>query len=129
MDKPSDSIRELAKRLLDIEAARSDSPEEQSHTATRVVETLRVSLIRFAGPDGFHALMRRALVLARAEAPELSSVTVNPNGSIEGMDSIGADGGEPAAAAVTAHLLWLLVTFIGEPMTMRLVREAWRELQ
>ena len=33
-------------------------------------------------------------------------------------------GGE-AAVAITAHLLGLLVTFIGEPLTLRLVREAW----
>ena len=35
------------------------------------------------------------------------------------------DGGAEAAVAITAHLLGLLVTFIGEPLTLRLVREAW----
>ena len=128
MEKPSDSIRELARRLLVVEAGRGDSGHASTHEAFRVVETLRVSLTRFAGADGFHALMRRALVLARPEVATLNSVKVNREGSIEGMDAIAADGGE-AAAAVTAHLLWLLVTFIGEPMTMRLVREAWPDAE
>ncbi len=35
------------------------------------------------------------------------------------------NGGVEAAVAITAHLLGLLVTFIGEPLTLRLVREAW----
>ena len=35
--------------------------------------------------------------------------------------TVGAD----AAVAIIAHLLGLLVTFIGEPLTLRLVGEAW----
>lgn len=33
-------------------------------------------------------------------------------------------GGE-AAVAITAHLLGLLVAFIGVPLTVRLLRESW----
>ena len=54
---------------------------------------------------------------------------VREDGSLEGFDAAGcrhaaARGGE-AGAAVVVQLLGLLVTFIGEPLTLRLVRESW----
>ena len=67
-------------------------------------------------------------LLARAEVPALQAVQLQPDGSLEGLDALAADasnGGTEAAVAITAHLLGLLVTFIGEPLTLRLVREAW----
>jgi hypothetical protein len=94
----------------------------------RVFEKLRISLARFAGPDGFASLLRRALVLARAEVPALQSVEAKADGSIEGFERVAAqvgDGGADAAVAIIAHLLGLLVTFVGESLTLRLVRDAW----
>ena len=131
MDTPSPSIRALARRLLAAEAASHSADEPRVHEAIRVCEKLRVSLTRFAGVDGFRSLLRRALALARAEVPALQGVTEKADGSIEGLEKIVADGGNAgvggsdAAVAVTAHLLGLLVTFIGEPLTVCLVREAW----
>ena len=54
---------------------------------------------------------------------------VRADGSLEGFDGAGHDqdagpGGE-AGVVVVAQLLGLLVTFIGEPLTLRLVRDAW----
>ena len=40
-------------------------------------------------------------------------------------DSPGVGPGGDGGAAVVAHLLGLLVTFIGEPLTLRLVADAW----
>ena len=131
MDTPSPSTRDLARRLLAVEAASQSAAEPRVHEAVRVCEKLRVSLTRFAGVDGFTALLRRALALARAEVPALHGITEKADGSLEGLEKVAADagnsgvGGGDAAVAITAHLLWLLVTFIGEPLTVRLVREAW----
>jgi hypothetical protein len=103
------------------------------HEAVLVLEKLRVSLTRFAGADGFTALLRRALALARAEFPSLHSITEKSDGSLEGLEEVAADKGNSgadgsnAAVAITAHLLGLMVTFIGEPLTVRLVCEAWPE--
>lgn len=132
-------MRGLARRLLVLEAASSKpAPGARSrksatappvqHEAVRVCEKLRTSLTRFAGADGFASLLRRSLALARAEVPSLNRITVSPDSTMEGLEALAAeesDGGVPAAAALTAHLLELLVTFIGEPLTLRLVREAW----
>ena len=127
MDTPSSSIRHLAQRLLNLEAQR-DTGDAQADEAVRVCEKLRVSLTRFAGPEGFTSLLRRALALARADAPSLDALTIKPDGSLEGLDALMADtrnGGPEAVVGFVAHLLGLLVTFIGEPLTLRLVREAW----
>jgi len=131
MDTPSPSIRDLAQRLLTAEAARQSVAEPRAHAAVRVCEKLRVSLTRFAGVDGFAALLRRALALAREEVPALHGITEKTDGSLEGLEKLVADAGNSgvagsdAAVAITVHLLWLLVTFIGEPLTVRLAREAW----
>lgn len=134
METLAPSMRSLARRLLAVEAASQSVSGPHTHEAVRVCEKLRISLTRFAGADGFTSLMRRALALARAEFPSVASITVKADCSMEGLEELaadakksrgGGDGGVEAIAAITAHLLGLLVIFIGEPLTLRLVREAW----
>jgi len=126
MDKPSPTVRALAQRLLAFEAASEHAAD--AHEAVRVITKLRVSLTRFAGPEGSASLLRRALTLAGTEVPALRTVKLNPDGSLDGFEAIAIDAvaGRPdVAIAITAHLLVLLITFIGYPLTLRLVREAW----
>ena len=128
MDTPSSSTRDLARRLLAVEEASGSASESHVHEAARVCEKLRVSLTRFAGSDGFTSLMRRALALARADVPSLQTVQLKPDGSLEGHEVLAVEttnSGPEAAVALIAHLLGLLVTFIGEPLTLRLVRDGW----
>ena len=128
MDTPSAAMRDLAQRLLALEAASQSEPDPNGHEGVRVCDKLRICLTRFAGADGFTALLRRALALARADVPSLQSVKINADGRLEGLEEFAADARNPAGEAVTAitaHLLGLLATFIGEPLTRRLVREAW----
>jgi hypothetical protein len=128
MDSPSPATRDLARRLLAVEAANKSATDAHGHEAVRVCEKLRISLTRFAGADGFKSLLRRALALARADVSSLQAIKLKPDGSLEGLEVLAPDatnGGPEGAVAITAHLLGLLVTFIGEPLTLRLVREAW----
>lgn len=130
MDVPIELMKALARRLLAVEAANRSDSEMRVHEALRVYENLRSSLTRFAGPDGFTALMRRSLALARAEVPALQSVSVQPDGTILGLEEIAfnsRDAGIEATVAITSNLLMLLVTFIGEPLTLRLISDAWPE--
>ncbi len=95
-----------------------------------VIEKLRITLTKFAGSEGFASLLRRALVLASVEVPSLQSVKIGADGRLQGFEQIVADKGaggaaDEAAVAITAHLLGLQVTFIGEPLTLRLERWAW----
>ena len=71
------------------------------------------------------------MALARVEFPSLQHITVNPDCSMEGFEDLASGAassgknGSDEAAAFIAHLLGLLVTFIGEPLTLQLVRESW----
>ena len=125
MEMPSTSMRDLAQRLLALEASSDAEANTHTYEVVRVCDKLRISLIRFAGVEGFKALMRRALVLARAEAPALESVTLDADGRLNGIEKLVATDEIESATAIIAHLLSLLATFIGEPFTLRLVREVW----
>ena len=125
-------MRDWARRLLASEAANKSGSDPDGRESVRVFEKLRGSLTRFVGPDGFTALMRRALALARAEAPSLQNAKVTADGRLEGIEEQTLDAQNnvaqnnvEAAIAMTAHLLALLVTFIGEPLTLRLMRDVW----
>ncbi len=129
MSTASPEIQDLARRLIAFEAARDHSSDARADTAVKVIEELRLRLIKFAGVDGFRSLLFRALTLAKAEVPSLNTVQVCADGSVEGFDGI--EGSQEAGAAgqagivLVAHLLELLVTFIGAPLTLRLVRDTW----
>ena len=123
------AIRDFARRLIALEAARNEPP---AAGAVRVGEKLRLPLARLAGEAGFRSLMSRALAMAKAEVPSLVAVQVRADGSLEGLDGRGneqdaAVAGE-AGVVVVAQLLGLLVTFIGEPLTLRLVRDSWPDV-
>jgi hypothetical protein len=125
MGKLSPSTRDLARRLV---AASQTASDPHVHERVLVNEQLRISLTQFAGADGFAALLRRALALASAEAPALRSVKVGADGRLEGVEQLAShagSAGDEEAVALTAHLLGLLISFIGEPLTLKLVREAW----
>jgi len=85
--------------------------------------------VKLAGVAGFRSLMSRAVALAKAESPSLSAINVQTNGSLEGLEKVGQVQSErstdQAGDLVVAQLLGLLVTFIGEPLTLGLVRDAW----
>ena len=130
MDAPSPSMRSLARRLL---AASQTASNQHVHEAVLVSEKLGIPLTKFAGADGFASLLQRALVLASADVPSLKSVKVGADRRLEGLEQLAAATGNgaeaaEAAVAITANLLGLLVTFIGESLTLRLVREAWPEV-
>jgi hypothetical protein len=128
MNTVTPAIQNLARRLIAMEVAR-DPSDGLVGAAVRACEKLRVPLGKLAGVAGFRSLMTRAMALATLEVPWLDSVQVRADGSLEEFDAArsqqGAAQGGEAGAVVVAQLLGLLVTFIGEPLTLRLVRDAW----
>ena len=128
MAAPNPSMKELARQLLVSSQNPSDLPVNNVAIA---IGKLRISLTRFAGNDGFVSLLRRALVLARAEVLSLQSVKVGPDGHILGFEQIAIESpneGIEEAIAITAQLLTLLGCFIGEPLTRSILREAWPDI-
>ncbi len=108
-------ITNVARRLIALEAARAGSTGAGT---VRVCDKLRVPIAKLAGVAGYRSLLSRAVALAKAEVPALAGVQVRADGTLEGSDRTGG-------VEIVAQLLALLVTFIGEPLTRTLVRDAW----
>lgn len=121
MNSATPAIQDLAQRLIALEAMCDAGSVAGRSEAVRVCERLRDPLAKFLGIDGYRSLMARALSMAKAEVPSLDPVQVQLDGSLDGICPKDAD----AAAGVLVHLLGLLVTFVGERMTLRLVLDAW----
>jgi hypothetical protein len=81
------------------------------------------------GADGFTALLRRALALARVDLPSLHTVKVTAAGSLEGIEQLASEEEDSEAAiTITTNLLGLMVTFIGESLTLRLMGQAFPDV-
>jgi hypothetical protein len=122
MNTTTPVIEALAQRLIALESAGEPSAM-QFAAAVRTCDRLRVTLARLVGADGFCSLMSRALALAKREVPSLEAARVLPDGSLVGLDGVRRDA--DAGVIVVARLLGLLVTFIGESLTLGIVRDAW----
>jgi hypothetical protein len=119
----------MARRLLAYEAVTGEASVSTESASLRVYEKLRHPLCALAGVAGFQSLASRALTLARAEVPNLSAVQVTADGSLQGLGELSpqsdTDHAEPGGVILIAQLLGLLRTFIGEALTLRLVRDVW----
>jgi hypothetical protein len=125
-------MRGFAERLIAYETSEDKSLDASILMALLVDERLRPHLAKLMGSLGFRALLSRALVLANAEIPWLRAVHVKADGSLEGLGELEAGLGREefleGCVVLLAEFLGLLVTFIGEDLTLRLVREAWPKL-
>jgi hypothetical protein len=122
-------MRQFAKRLIVCEANGNLPAKPKAQDAFHVCEKLHPQLATLIGECGFLSLLSRALALASAERPWLRPVHLKSDGAWDGLTELEAqlnpdelfDGG----VVVVAQLLGLLVAFIGENLTLRLVREVW----
>ncbi len=125
-------MRAFAKRLMAYNSSGGASSAANSPAAVRVCDRLHQHLAMFMGNGGFRALLSRALTLASAEVPWLRDVRVDPDASLDGLEELGARLGPDELLAgrvvLVAHLLALLIAFIGEDLTVRLVREVWPDV-
>jgi hypothetical protein len=134
--KAAPGVRDLAHRLLTYEAGVGKTSEPMESPTLRVYEKLRQSLSTFAGAAAFESLAFRALTQAKSEAPSLWAVQVAAGGSLQGLSKFEPqidmdkdlasefpvdDGG----IVLIARLLGLLLIFLGEALTLSLLRNAW----
>jgi hypothetical protein len=129
MSRATLQMRNFAKRLIVDETSGNRFFETKTPAAFHVCEKLRPHLATLVGNGGFRALVSRALALANAEAPWLRAVHVKADGALEGLEKAHAqldpDEFFEGRVVLLAQLLGLLVAFIGENLTSRLVREVW----
>jgi hypothetical protein len=122
---------DLAAWLLAQEIGTEVDPPGLLAAAERVCQKIAPRLSRLGSPVGAQALLSRALYVARAEFPFLEGARAGkaPEACLEGlaerMHDIDAVEAGKGLEAVLGILLDLLVGFIGEDLTLRLVREVW----
>ena len=111
-----------------------EGPLAGSAAAGRVFDKLSQRLAQLITPVGAEALLTRAVHLSRAEFPFLDGVPSAPNtrSLIERLRETAATV-EPSQAhegfvSVLGTLVGLLVSFIGEDLTFRLLRDVWPEV-
>lgn len=127
----SAGLRQLAVRVLRNEAGLDADAAAVATAARRSFDELARVLTPLIGQVGLDALAARAVHLARREYPWLEETRdgeraagplVHVSTSLEHQEPVLAT---EAAAAVLATFAGLLITMIGEPLTARLMRQAW----
>ncbi len=125
-------MRDFAKRVIVCATRDNASPETKAAAAFRVVEELRPHLASLMGSAGFHALTARALALVAAEVHWLRALHIKVDGSWEGLDEqkahVDSEKLLDGMVVLLAQLFGLLAAFIGENLTLHLVREIWPKL-
>lgn len=129
MSHSTPTSRIFAECLIGHEAQLNPPPQDEMPTALPVIEKLRPVLATFMGRAGYHGLILRALVLTRQEVPWLCNVEISADGGVQNFAEHAARQ-DPAEAArgsevLLAGLFGLLVAFIGEVLTLRLIHELW----
>jgi hypothetical protein len=125
-------MRDFAARLIAHENGPDNSSGSGKPAAFPVCEKLHPHLANLMGNTGFRALLMRAVARAEAELPSIHAMQVKDDGSLTLLDK---RDGQPdpedfahGNVVVVAQLLGLLVAFIGEKLTLRIVCEVWPAL-
>lgn len=137
MRQATPQLHNLAKRLLAHEArrAREASGNTEAAAMEAACRRLHKTLMPLISATGLHALMARALKLAKREFPQLAEVATDEASdcSFKGVSDAtrGRAAGEASDgfAAILANFIWLLVTFIGEDLTFGFVQETWSDVR
>ena len=123
--------RELALKVVAQHAGPAAGAKAIAAAARRAYDDLARVVAPLIGQGGFEALTGRALHLARQDYPCLVQ-TGQPEDAaasfsqvVDCLERQDPTVATEAAGAVFAILTGLLVTFIGEPLTRRLLRKAW----
>jgi hypothetical protein len=128
-------IQDLAYRLFAVEALKHGQPRDAAETMEGVCQRLQQRLKLLIGTAGLYALFARGLYLAKAEYPWLDLVEMeqNPDCALKGLreaaEQQDSDDAIKGFAAITANIIWLLVTFIGEDIILGVMYETWPELR
>lgn len=118
----SPNTQEIANRLLIYEAGEQDSSGANAPAAVQeVCQKLGRPLSKLVGEMGSRALLARALTLAKRDAEVLSPVKVTDDGALEGL----SNEAEDASTVLVGHLIQMVVTFLGEALTLRLLHDVW----
>lgn len=124
---------EMAKWLLDQETNDTGGEVSVPEAATQACQKLLDRLARVITPSGCHALLTRALTLARTDFRFLRGIQPEPTAGtyLHGLQQR-AEGTDPGQvyrglASLLGTLIELVALFIGDYLTGHMLREIWPE--
>ncbi|MDP2660527.1 MAG: hypothetical protein Q8R28_07350 [Dehalococcoidia bacterium] len=127
-------MQELALLLLLREAEGAESPAKLAAALETACQKLSKQISPLFGAGGFHAVVARAVHLAKEDFPFLENVKVKvqPGICMEGLGEIIGDQdvarATSALAAVLVCFTDLLCSLIGEELTLRQFTRAWPDV-
>jgi hypothetical protein len=117
----------LVRRLLEYEASQNNDQGGLAGASEHVSRKLSSHLSKIIGREGCRTLFMRAAKLTTREYPSFGSVEIAQDSSLSRyQDNPQADS--KSAAAFLEHIFNLLITFIGEDLTLQVVGAVWPEL-
>jgi len=131
MNQANSEVRDIAEILLARETNLCTERDGELEAALSALGKIRSYLVKLVGIAGFQALLARALALTTAEVSWLTAVRVQADTNLEGFREAAQSQSAQAVATgsvlLVGQLLGLLVIFIGEALTLRLVEDIWPE--
>ena len=134
MGQSNPQLRDMARQLLERERRQAEKPADVGEASERTFQRLQEHMSNLIGRVGFQALMTRAAHLTRAEAGWIESIAIERESrvTLQGLDVVlereGAARAMEGMVLLLANLIGLLCTFIGEELTLRLLRRIWEEI-
>jgi hypothetical protein len=123
--------RQLAQQVVALECARDESKSDPIQSAENACEKLRAELGRLVGVSGYSTLLAHARTQAMAEDACLEALQINLEGAItwvsNGSPAPARDKRARALEALLAHTIGLLIVFLGDAVSLRLLRNVWPE--
>ena len=119
------------RRMVAREAGTDTSTPAIAAAARRLCERFAEQLAPLIGDAGVAAICARSLHLIQRKIPRLGPVHVSAQGDApfallqESLEQLDPAEATDAVVAVLATVSDLLVSFVGEGLTTRLLREAW----
>jgi hypothetical protein len=125
-------MRNIAKRLMAHEANEEETSATKNPAIFPVFEKLSPHLATLMGTAGFRGLLVRSITLTGEEIRWVRALHVASNGSLTGFEELPAQLAPKlffeGKTVLLAQLLGLLVVFMGEDLTLRLLGRVWPKL-
>lgn len=133
MSRATPQMWTLARRLIEGESSQSGPSDQAPRPAGFLVcEKLSPQLATLMGRTGSRALLSRALALSTKDVSWLRAVLLTETGILEvsegELKNAGAKEVADGSSVLVAELLGLLVAFIGNNLTLGLIRDIWPDL-
>lgn len=131
MGRPA--ARDIGYELLARETGNREGPEGLTDAVENACRKLSRQAASLVTADGARLFIERALVLAKREFPVLAPLGAGPSidNCLTGLgDAIsGAEVSQirDGFAALLGYVIGLIDTFIGDDLTLRMVRQEWPE--